>query len=167
MKWLKAALIGMLGAVVMFAIMMAGIHAGIAPFHITPSAAFLQRFGWNVGPLALLVHLGYGAFWSMALVYLFGQETDIGRGIGLALALWLFMMIVYSPIIGWGLFGFGSAHLLPAGNPLHLAQGPRYLVVTLGLHLVYGAIIGWLDPIWIGLRGEGGIRHFREGEQGA
>ncbi len=60
------------------------------------------------------------------------------------------MMLVYSPIIGWGVFGFGGVGLrLPADDPLYLGSSVNYLGITLGLHLIYGTIIGTLNPAWI------------------
>lgn len=151
MKWIKSAAIGALGSLVMFLLMMFAIHgAGIAPFNLPPSAAFLEQLGLNVGPLPLLVHFGYGATWSMLLVALYGTDTNVRRGVYLAVALWLFMMVVYSPIIGWGVFGFGgSGHTLATDHPLHLGAPVKYLVATLVLHLIYGSIIGGLNPVWI------------------
>jgi hypothetical protein len=149
MNLLKAAAVGVLAAIVMFVLMIFTIRQGLAPFNVTPSAAMLTKLGINVGPLALLVHFGYGAFWSMVLVYWFQDRTNIAKGIYLAVGLWLFMMLVYSPIIGWGPFGFGQASRLPAGDPLYLQSGPKYLIATFVLHLIYGTIIGWLDPLWI------------------
>jgi len=35
-------------------------------------------------------------------------SANIAKGLGLAGVLWLIMMLVYSPIIGWGVFGFGG-----------------------------------------------------------
>ena len=150
MKWLKAALIGALGSLVMFAILFVGIHVtGVAPFNMPPSAAFLEKIGLNVGPLPLLAHFGYGATWSALLVALYGSEVTTTRGIGLALALWAFMMIVYSPIIGWGVFGFGGAnHALAPSHPLYLGSGVKYVVATLVLHLIYGGIIGGGNAAW-------------------
>lgn len=151
MKWIKAAAVGALGSLVMFLIIMFGIHgAGIAPFNIPPSAAFLEKLGLNVGPLPLLVHFGYGATWSLVLVSLYGRDATIRTGLGLATGLWLFMMVVYSPIIGWGFFGFGGmGHNLDPSNLLHLGSPVKYVVSTLVLHLIYGSIIGWLNPTWI------------------
>ena len=150
MKWLKAAVVGVGAALVMYLLMILAIQGGAAPFNIPPSAAMLTRLGIGVAPLALLVHFAYGAFWSMALVYWFEEQTSISNGIYLALGLWLIMMIVYSPIIGWGFFGFGSSgSMLSQNDPIYLAPGPKYLIATLVLHLVYGAIIGWLNPLWI------------------
>jgi hypothetical protein len=151
MKWLKSAVVGALGSLIMFLLMMFGIHgAGIAPFNIPPSAAFLEQLGLNAGPLPLLVHFGYGATWSILLVALYGADANIRRGVYLATALWLFMMIAYSPIIGWGVFGFGGAgHELSPDSPLYLGSPIKYIVATLVLHLIYGSIIGGLNPAWI------------------
>ena len=148
-KWTKAALVGALGSLTMFVIIMAAIGSGIAPFNSPPSAAFLEYFGLNVGPLALMVHFGYGVFWSIVLVALFREKITVIKGNFLALALWLFMMVVYSPLMGWGLFGFEPAAQLPSNHPLYLNSGPQYLVATLLLHVIYGSIIGWLNPKWI------------------
>lgn len=148
MKWIKSAVIGALGSLVMFLLMMVGIHGtGLAPFNLPPSAAFLEQLGLNTGPLPLLVHFGYGTIWSMLLVGLYGADTDVRRGVYLATALWLFMMLVYSPIIGWGVFGFGSGY--EPGAMLHLGSPIKYIVATLVLHLIYGWIIGGLNPAWI------------------
>jgi hypothetical protein len=152
MSWIKAAIVGIGAALVMFFLMMIGIRSGLAPFNVTPSAAMLTKLGINVGPLPLLVHLGYGAFWSIALVYWFQEHTDTAKGLYLSLGLWLILMVLYSPIIGWGLFGFGTAKALPPTDALHLQAGPKYLVATLVLHLIYGWIIGWLNPFWIDLK---------------
>lgn len=144
MKWLKAILIGLLGSLLMFIIMLIGINVtGIAPFNVPPSAAFLVSLDLYIGPLPLLVHFGYGAFWSAVLVGMYDNTVSFGKGIGLAFVLWLIMMVIYSPIIGWGFFGFGDAHQLAENSKLYLEAGPKYLVITLLLHLVYGATIGW------------------------
>lgn len=150
MKWTKAAVVGLAGSLVMFILMVIGIHGtGIAPFNIPPSAAFLVKIGLAVGPLPLIVHFGYGAFWSILLVYLYQNKTDVTKGLLIAFGAWLIMMLIYSPIIGWGLFGFGGAHAKPAADSLYLESGPKYLIVTLVLHAIFGTIIGWLNPLWI------------------
>ena len=150
MKWLKSAGIGVLGSIVMFALMMLGIHVtGIAPFNLPPSAAFLESIRLNIGPLALMTHLGYGASWSIILLALYKNQVSTKNGIILASLLWLFMMIVYSPIIGWGFFGFGTESTLDPSAPLYLESGPKYLIMTPVLHLIYGGIIGWGNASWV------------------
>jgi len=150
MKWTKAAIVGLIGSLVMFLLMMLGIYGtGIAPFNVPPSAAFVIKLGLPAKPLALIVHFGYGAFWSLLLVYWYEERTDIKKGLGLALIAWLIMMVIYSPIIGWGFFGFGDAFTLAPSSPLYLEAGPKYIISTLVLHLIFGAIIGWGNPRWI------------------
>lgn len=153
MKWIKSGAIGALAALVMFLGITLIIKTGVAPFNLPPSAAFLMKIGLPAQPLGLVVHFVYGMFWSVVLITLFKGETDVRKGIGLALVLWLVMMVVFSPIIGWGFFGFGGAgHQLSPDDPLYLGMAIKYLIGTLILHLVYGAIIGWLNPVWIRLK---------------
>jgi len=150
MKWIKSASAGLLGSLVMFALMMIGIKVtGIAPFNMPPSAAFLKSMGLYAGPLALILHFGYGAFWSVLLLTICKARVGIKKGVLLASLLWLFMMIVYSPIIGWGFFGFGTASSLDPSAPLYLEAGAKYMIITLVLHLIYGTIIRWGNASWI------------------
>ena len=152
MNWMKAGAIGALGSFVMFIIIFAAIQADIAPFNMPPSAAFLTKIGLGgaAKPLGLIGHFGYGIAFSIGLVALFRERTNIARGLGLAMILWLGMMLIWSPIIGWGVFGFGGAgHDLAADAPLYRGSGLKYLVATLVLHVIYGLIIGWLNPLWI------------------
>jgi hypothetical protein len=81
----------------MYVIIVAAIGSGIAPFNLHPAAAFLEYFGLNIGPLALLVHFAYGALWSLVFVGLFQEKATLAKGNLLALVLWLVMMIGYSP----------------------------------------------------------------------
>ncbi len=151
-KWVKAGLVGAGGSLVMALVMFPAIQAGVAPFNLPPSAALLERLGLNVGPLALVAHFGYGIFWSIVFVALFGERADVKRALGLAATLWLILMVIYSPAIGWGVFGFGAADRA-ADHPLHLGSPIKYAVATLLLHAVYGLVIGTLNPAWA-TRGE-------------
>lgn len=147
--WVKAAVVGLVAALLMFVVMMVGIHVtGIAPFKLPPSAAFLETLGLNAGPLPLVTHFGYGAFWSIVLVALAGSNADITKGLGLAGGLWLFMMLVLSPLIGWGVFGSGAG-TQSADSVLYLESMPKYVVITLVLHVLYGLVIGAGNGIWV------------------
>lgn len=149
MKWIKAAIVGALAALIMFLCMQALVVVGIAPFNTPPSAAFLISVDMPPEPLAAIGHFLYGMLWSMVLVGIYGPRTSIGKGLTLSLLLWLVMMVVYTPVIGWGLFGFGGeGQALPADHPLHLSDPITYVIATLVIHLIYGAIIGGLNPAW-------------------
>ncbi len=147
-SYLKAGVVGLLGSLIMFVFIQLAIQSGLAPFNVPPSAAFLISLGLPAKPLALIAHFGYGAFWSIVLVALYKDGVTLGKGLGLALLLWLGMMLVISPVTGWGVFGFGDAHELGQDAKLYLAHGPKYLIATLVLHLIFGATLGWLNPNW-------------------
>ena len=154
MQWVKAGAVGALGSLVISIVMFVGIHVtGVAPFNMPPSAAFLEAIGLPVQPLALIGHFVYGIVWAIILLALFGEKTDVWRGIGVAVvAQWLVLMqLIYSPIIGWGVFGV-NAGTMPADAALALNSMPKYVILTLVLHIVYGALNGWLIPRWAGLR---------------
>jgi len=145
----KAGAVGALAALAMFAVLAATIRTGVAPFNTPPSGAFLAAvLGIQAPPLALAGHFAYGILWSAVLVTVFRERTDVARGLGLAMVLWLVMMVVYSPLIGWGFFGFGAVDR-PETHPLHLGSPVRYVVASSALHLLYGFVIGWLNPRWI------------------
>ena len=148
---LKAGVVGLLGSLIMFILMQIGLNTGMAPFQVPPSAAFLLSLELPAMPLALVGHFLYGAFWSIVLVALFKEGSSIGKGILLSIVLWLIMMLILSPVIGWGVFGMGERpdqEIYKEGAKLFLEQGPKYIVVTLVLHLIYGLTIGWLNPKW-------------------
>lgn len=152
MQWIKAGAVGALGSLVILVVMGIGIHGtGAAPFNLPPSAAFLKALGIAPQPLAVLLHFTYGIAWAMILWAVFRDKTDIWRGIGVAVVVkWLVLMqLIYSPIIGWGPFG-SNAGTLPADAPSALTSTGAYVVMTLVLHVVYGALNGWLIPRWIG-----------------
>ncbi|MDZ7771738.1 MAG: hypothetical protein U5K31_03215 [Balneolaceae bacterium] len=137
---------GLLASLVMFFFIYLAINlAGIAPFNIPPSAAFLYNIGVEDRIYSLLLHFCYGTLWSYVLVYTFEEDVSIRKALVLSVVLWFFMMVVYSPLIGWGIFGFGYAHMLAPDHPLYLAPGPAYPVSTLALHLLYGLVLGYLN----------------------
>ena len=150
MKWLKAAIVGALAGLIMFILLAVATRSGAAPINVPPSAAFVKSMGLPPKPLAIFVHFGYAILGSIVLVALFGRRTNILRGVGLALVLWLILMLIYSPVIGWGIFGFGGPnHELPSQAPLYIRAAGPYVAGTLLLHAIYGLILGWLDSRWI------------------
>lgn len=151
-RLLKAMFVGCTASLVMLVLVLLAIQSGLAPFNLTPAAAFLERLGADQTPYPLLLHFGYGAFWSVFFILLFRERTTIAKGLGLGVALWLLMMLVVSPLLGWGVFGAASAAAagLSPQAPLYHAAGLGFLFWTLVAHLIYGAIVGWFDPQWVG-----------------
>lgn len=151
MKWLKAIFSGLVAGFVMFTLLVASIHSGFAPINTSLVSAFLlATANIQFHLLSALLHFAYAVLGSILLVAIFDYRTSTSKGIGLALVLWLILMVIYSPIIGWGIFGAGGLNSnLPPTSPLHIEASGIYILLTLVLHVVYGSIIGWLDTHWI------------------
>ncbi len=79
--------------------------------------------------LAAGSHLAYGGIWAALLTQVTDRIT-IWKDLGLGVFLWLLMQVVVLPFIGWGLFGATIT--------------PKIAAATLVLHLIYGALVGWL-----------------------
>lgn len=148
MKYVKALIVGYAASFMMFLVLAPLIMFDIAPFNLPPGSAFLSLFNYQYQPYPIIMHFVYGMFWSVVFVALLRKRASLWTGMAFGIGLWLLLMVVYSPIIGWGFFGYGDAYLLSPTDPLYLREGSSYLFITLGIHLVYGAIIGWLNPFW-------------------
>ncbi|MFW5739026.1 MAG: hypothetical protein ACOC1F_01525 [Myxococcota bacterium] len=146
MKWTKAIVVGAMGSLLMIGFMKLLIVLDFAPFNLPPSAAFLANFGLPPMPLGVIAHFLYGSLGSVLFVAAF-PRGDIKRGCLFAGLLWLVMMTVYSPLMGWGIFGVaapGSA--LAADHPLYLEASPKFVLTSLAMHLSYGVVLGVLNP---------------------
>lgn len=150
MKWIKVIVSGIVATLSMDVSMnLVTLLLGTAPTNIHPAAAFLYNLGIEQMQFATLIHYCYGLLWAVVFVYTFEDEVSIKRGIQLGGVLWLFMMIVYSPIIGWGFFGISDAKLLVPEHPLYLHSTIGYLWVTLLVHMVYGTVLGVLGRLFV------------------
>lgn len=147
----KAVGAGFIASLVMFIVMMILVKGlGAAPFNIPPSAAFLETLGLNMGPLAPITHFVYGLVWAAIIYAIFRERTNWLRASYVAVGMWLILMVVYAPIIGWGFFGFGGpGHDLSPDAALYLGNPVKFLISTLVMHLIYGTITGWLTGMWV------------------
>jgi len=76
------------------------------------------------------LHVIWVAFWSAAYVLLFRPRLTLLKALGLGLILWLVALVVFFPIVGWGVLGLGiSPKLIPASLVPHLL----FAVVLWGL----------------------------------
>lgn len=119
----KAVGIGVLTAVLLSAIMLPAFMFGIAPMPQLPSLAFAETVLGRTLPLpvGLLFHVAYVTFWSVAYVVLFRNSLTFLNALWLGLALWVVVLAVFFPIVGWGFLGLGiSPKLIPAALVPHL-----------------------------------------------
>lgn len=126
---------GVVATLAMSVVMIAATITGLSPMPAPiPAALVTQVFGPGLPKpammlLAALSHLAYGGVWGAILAGAVRPVT-IGKGLLLGVILWLVMQVVVLPYLGWGAFGF--------------AITPRIAIATLVLHLIYGAVLGWV-----------------------
>ncbi len=74
-------------------------------------------------PVGLLFHTVYVTFWS-AIYVRYYPRRDSWTALGLAAMLWVVILAVFFPIVGWGLAGLSvSPRLIPASFVPHLLFG--------------------------------------------
>ena len=120
---LKALGIGVITAVILSAIMLPAFKFGIAPMPTLPSLAFARMLlGPNVPlPVGLLFHVAYVTFWALAYVIVFRDRLTFLNALWLGLALWVVILVVFFPIVGWGFLGLGiSPKMIPASLVPHV-----------------------------------------------
>ena len=125
----KAAGIGVVTALLLTGVMLPALKLGIAPMPKMPSLAFAETMSGRQLPLpvGLLFHMAYVTFWSVAYVVLFRDRLTFLDALGLAIVLWLVLLLVFFPFVGWGFFG--------------LAIGPKLIVVSLVPHLLFALFL--------------------------
>lgn len=124
-SWLRAVGIGVLVSIITAAVMLVLTSAGLSPFPKPPSLAFAETILGRILPLpvGLLFHTVYVTFWSAIFVRYFPRK-DVWTALGLAAALWLVILVVFFPVVGWGFAGISvSLRLIPASFVPHLLFG--------------------------------------------
>lgn len=131
-SWGRAIGIGVGVAVLTAAVMVTLLKTGVSPFPKPPSLAFAETVSGRDLPLpvGLLFHTAYVTFWSVAYVRFFPQR-NLMLALALALALWVVILVVFFPLVGWGFAG------------LHV--GPKLLPASLLPHLLFGLLLWGLD----------------------
>ena len=120
---LKAIGIGVLTALLLSAVMVPAFKSGIAPLPKLPSVAFAELFlGPNVPlPVGLFFHVVYVTFWAFVYVKIFRDRLTFLNALWLGLALWVVILIVFFPVIGWGFLGMAiTPKLIPASLVPHV-----------------------------------------------
>jgi hypothetical protein len=126
---------GLLGTLAMSVPMVVGFTTGVAPMPEPIPLAIAGQVLGDGTPRPLLMaaaavsHLAYGGAWGAVLAAL-TEPVTVWKGLALGVALWALMGVVALPLVGWGLFG--------------AAVTPAIAAATLTLHLVYGAVLGWV-----------------------
>lgn len=134
--YVKAAGIGVATAVVLSAIMLTALKAGVSPMPQPVALAFAETlFGTKLPlPLGLLFHVAWVMLWSVAYVVFFWERLTFARAAGLSAFLWVFALVVFFPFIGWGFLG--------------LAVSPKLIIGALVSHMLF-ALVLWTLVHWV------------------
>lgn len=104
---------------------------------VMPQLDVIQMLSMMLGvsiALAWVVHFAigamYGAFFAVAYRVIPGSNA-LTKGLVLGTAAWLMMMLLVMPMAGAGLFGMNMGLIAP--------------MMTLVLHLVFGAVLGLVN----------------------
>ncbi len=133
LDWLKAFGIGVATAVALSAVLLAAMKSGVSPLPQPLAIAFANTLLGRELPLAigLAFHVAWVTLWSMLYVALFRDALSFARALGLALLLWLLVLVAFFPYVGWGFLG--------------LAIGPKLMVGALVSHLLFALFLWGLS----------------------
>lgn len=132
----KAIGVGIATAVVLSAIMVTGLKTGVSPMPKPLALAFASTL-LNAKlplPVGLLFHVAWVTLWSVLYVVLFWDRLTFGRVLGLGLALWALVLVLFYPYVGWGFLGLGVS--------------PMLIVAALVSHLLFAMVL-WALAHWV------------------
>lgn len=133
-KALKGILAGLAATVVLSLLMVMKSKMGLMP-DVNVISMLASKMGGEIS-MGWVAHfmigtLGYGLAYAFVFSALpFGGH--VSRGIALGIVGWFMMMIAVMPMMGAGLFGLG------------MPSGVMVPVATLVLHVIFGAVLGFV-----------------------
>jgi hypothetical protein len=144
---LKAIGIGVATAVLLSAVMIPLFRVGLSPLPKPLGLAFAETvLGRSLPlPVGLLFHLAYVTAWSVVYVALFRPALTFGNALLLGLFLWLLVLFVFFPIVGWGVLGF--------------AVTPKLIVAALVPHLLFALFLWGLSRLGFRQAPEAALGH--------
>ena len=128
--WLRAIAVGLGVSILTAAFMVAMMKAGVSPLPKALGLAFAETVLGRPLPLpvGLLFHTVWVTAFCVIYIGLFRDALTFLRALWLGIALWIFVLVFFFPVVGWGFFG--------------LAVGPKMIIGAALPHLLF-AIILW------------------------
>jgi hypothetical protein len=128
-QWWKAVAIGVGTGMILAGLNVVALKTHVSPLPKPLALAFADTIAGARLPLpvGLLFHLAWVTFFSVVYVVLFRNELTLKNAFWLAAALWLVTLVVFFPIVGWGIFG--------------LAAGPRLIAPVTVSHILFALIL--------------------------
>ncbi len=126
---LKAVGVGIVTAALLSAVMVPAFRLGISPLPNPLGLAFAETLLGAPLPLpvGLLFHVVYVTAWSVVYVALFRDWLTFRNALLLGLVLWVVVLVVFFPIVGWGLLGLGVS--------------PKLIVASLVPHVLFAVFL--------------------------
>ena len=119
----KAIGVGVGTAVLLSAVMVPAFKLGVSPLPKPLGLAFAETLlGRSLPlPVGLLFHVAYVTFWAVVYVVVLRAHRPLVNALLLALVLWLIVLAIFFPLVGWGFLGLGvSPKLIVASFVPHL-----------------------------------------------
>lgn len=124
-SWKRGIIIGVVISVITAVMMMVMMKVGALPLPKPLGLAFAEKITGRTLPLpaGMLFHMMYVTFWSVVFVRFFPRR-DIVTALALAAVLWVLVLVIFFPVVGWGFAGSGvSPKLIPAALMPHMLFG--------------------------------------------
>jgi hypothetical protein len=114
----KAGAVGIVTALLLTAVMVPAMKFGFSPMPKPLSLAFAETVLGRALPLpvGLMFHIGYVALWSIAYVSLCRDDLSLTKALVLGGLLWIGVLLVFFPIVGWGFLGLAISPKLIVGS---------------------------------------------------
>lgn len=146
-EWLKAIGVGIATAIFLSAVMIPALKLGISPLPKPLGLAFAETIlgGPLPLPVGLLFHVAYVTFWSVAFVTLFRDSLSLRNALLLGLVLYILVLAVFFPVVGWGFLG--------------LAVSPKLIVASLVPHVLFAVFLWGLCRLAFRPRATSPLQH--------
>jgi len=133
--WARAIGVGIGVSILTAAFMVATIKAGVSPLPKSLGLAFAETVLRRPLPLpvGLLFHTVWTTAFCVAYIGFFRDALTFMRALWLGAALWLLVLVVFFPVVGWGFFGLGVS--------------PKLIVGAAVPHLLF-AVFLWALCLW-------------------
>lgn len=134
-SWGQGVAIGLGVAILTAVLMLLARRAGMTPVPQPPALAFADTLAGRALPLpvGLLFHGVYVVAWC-ALFLRYSPWQGAGAIALFSILLWVGVLVVFFPIVGWGFFG--------------LAIGAQLIPASFVPHFLFGLFLWALDRLW-------------------
>ena len=137
-EWGKAVGVGVATAVILAVLNVIALKTQVSPMPKPLGLAFAETvFNHSLPlPVGLLFHLAWVTFFSVVYVVLRRNALTLLNAVILASILWLLVLVVFFPVVGWGFLG--------------LAVTPKLIVPATVSHLLFAVILWGLCRLAFG-----------------